>query len=101
MHIIHLRSAWEIASSEGRFQHSRNFGRPGNLETHERVWLVCQNLPGPSRIDLNGKDIGGNLEKGPFSVDITDSLQHRNRILVSLAGQEPLGEVWLEIRQFP
>jgi hypothetical protein len=97
-HIIRLRGAWEITSSSGTTLHSRKFGRPRTLEAHERVWLVCDDVPGPNEVSLNGKDIGDSSEKGPFAIDITDVLEPRNQILFSVDSSDPLGEVTLEIR---
>jgi hypothetical protein len=97
-HVIHLRSAWDITSSAQAIRHSRNFGRPRTLEAHERVWLVCQSVPGPSEISLNGNVIGETHEKGPFAVEITNHLQPRNRIQFSVTSADPLGEVSIEIR---
>src|SRR5580700_9620692 len=96
-HIIRLRGAWEITSSPGTTHHSRKFGGPRTLEAHERVWLVCESVPGPHDVTLNAQLIGGNKEKGPFSADITDFLESRNRIFFSVDSSDPLGEVSLEI----
>jgi hypothetical protein len=97
-HIIRLRGAWETKSSADFVRHSRNFGRPRTLETHERVWLVCQSMPGPTEVFLNGQLIGEKREKGPFEVEITDLLLPRNQIIFSAASSEPFGEVSIEIR---
>jgi len=97
-HIIRLRGAWESTSSSATTHHSRKFGRPRTLEAHERVWLVCENVPGPNEVSINGKVIGGSREKGPFAVDITDVLEPRNQVLFSVDSSDPLGEVTLEIR---
>jgi hypothetical protein len=98
-HIIRLRGGWESIPSEDRVHHSRNFGRPRTLDAHERVWLICQNVPGPFEVYLNGQAIGGNREMGSFAADITDLLQTRNTILFAVTSSEPLGEVCIEIRE--
>jgi hypothetical protein len=97
-HIIRLRGAWECTSSADVERHTRNFGRPRTLDPGERVWLVCQNMPGSTEVILNGKPIGANREKGIFQIDITDHLQTRNQVIFSVGSKEPLGEVYLEMR---
>lgn len=97
-HIIHLRGAWEITSSVDVTRHSRNFGRPRTLDENECVWLLCQSIPGPVEVYLNGQLLAGNHEAGLFAADITDLLQPRNTILFAVTSSEPLGEVSLEIR---
>jgi hypothetical protein len=98
-HVIRLRGAWETNSSAGVFRHRRNFGRPRTLAAHERVWLVCQNMPGSTEVILNGRVIGERGEEGGFEVEITDLLQHRNQVVFSSASNNPLGEVSIEIRE--
>jgi hypothetical protein len=98
-HIIRLRGAWETITSTDVFRHSRNFGRPRTLEVHERVWLVCQNVPGSTEVILNGWVIGERREEGGFEVEITNLLQHRNQIVFSSTSNNPLGEVSIEIRE--
>jgi hypothetical protein len=97
-HIIRIRGAWESIPSGDCTHHSRNFGRPRTLDAHERVWLICQNVPGPVEVYLNGQAIGENREMGSFAVDITDLLQTRNIVLFAVTSSEPLGEVSIEIR---
>jgi hypothetical protein len=98
-HIIRLRGAWESTPVENRTHHVRNFGRPKTLDAHERVWLVCQNVPGPFAVSLNEQVVAENSDIGSFAADITDLLQARNTILFAVASTEPLGEVCIEIRE--
>ena len=98
IHTIRLRGGW-ISTSDGcRVIHARNFGRPRTLDANERVWLVCENVAGPSEIRVNGERVGRTSEVEPFAADITDHLQPRNRVELTIGSNEVLGEVALEIR---
>ena len=68
--MIRLRGAWEVTSSVGLTIHSRNFGRPRTVESHERVWLVCRHVPGPVEVFLNGLKVGENHETDSVAIDI-------------------------------
>jgi hypothetical protein len=98
MHTIRLRGAWETVASGGTVCHSRNFGRPRSLDPGQRVWLVCDRLPGPARVSLNGTDLATASHTGPFAADITDRLAPRNVVVFSVSSPDPLGDVALQIR---
>jgi hypothetical protein len=68
------------------------------VDVRERVWLVCQHVPGSYEAMLNGQVIGADDTGGTFAADISDRLQHRNTIVFAVASPEPLGDVWIEIR---
>lgn len=97
-HIIRLRSAWETTATGEETRHARNFGRPRTLDAHERVWLICEHIPAPAQVLLNGQKIGAIPESGSFAVDITESLQARNSLLFEVSSAQPLGAVSIEIR---
>ncbi len=98
MHTIRLRGAWEVTSTSGTVQHSRNFGRPRTLGPGERVWLVCERVPGSAGVSVNGKTVGTLPTDGAFAADITDVLRPRNVVVFEVASGEPLGDVAVEIR---
>lgn len=90
-HRIRLGPPWEVSSSAGRATHRRRFGRPRALGPGERVWLVCDAVPAPANVHLNGQPLGAT------EADITDLLLPRNEVVID-AADGPLGEVRLEIR---
>jgi hypothetical protein len=98
MHRIRLGPPWQITSSQDRTTHTRNFGRPRTLDAGERLWLVCESVPGAAEVSLNGELIGTLAEAGPFATDITDLLRPRNAVAFVVASDEPPGSVWLEVR---
>jgi hypothetical protein len=99
MHTIRLRGFWETSSDGTRTCHTRKFGRPRTLDSAERVWLVCESVPGPAEVSVNGQTVGTLTQADPFAADITDSLRERNAVLFAVASDQPLGELVLEIRR--
>jgi hypothetical protein len=97
-HVIRLRGAWEVTSAVGLTIHTRNFGKPRTLESQERVWLVCQDVPGPAEVFLNGHKVAESGEAGSIAVGITEHLQPRNNLRFEVAARARLGEVSIEIR---
>jgi hypothetical protein len=79
-------------------RHARKFGRPRTLDANERLWLVCEHVPGIAEIRVNGTPVGTQDASGPFAADITAHLLPRNEILFVVASDAPLGAVSLEIR---
>jgi hypothetical protein len=98
-HQIRLRGAWEITSVGPRTHHARKFGRPRTLDAHERVWLVCESVPGAVDVSVNGQTVGTLAEAGPFAADITRQLRERNVVLFAVSSDQPLGELRIEIRE--
>lgn len=91
-HRIRLGPPWEVsAAADGRVTHRRRFGRPRVLGPGERVWLVCESVPGPATVAVNGTPLGS------AEADITELLLPRNEVVID-AADGPLGEVRLEIR---
>jgi hypothetical protein len=97
-HTIRLGPPWEVVAEEGRTLHARNFGWPRTLDPGERVWLVCESVPGPAEVALNGTVVGTTVATGAFAAEITGHLRPRNKLVVAVASGEPLGQVALEIR---
>ncbi|MBY0458943.1 MAG: hypothetical protein K2V38_16520 [Gemmataceae bacterium] len=100
MHLISLGPPWQIVPSAGgtHTTHSRKFGRPRALDPHERVRLVCEVVPGPAVVRLNGAEIGAPGAPGGFEADVTAALQARNEVTFDVGSAAPLGPVRLEIR---
>ncbi|VTT96681.1 unnamed protein product [Gemmataceae bacterium] len=99
VHTIRLRGAW-IAVREGdRTVHTRHFGWPRTLDPDERVWLVCDDLPGPAEIRLNDEVVATILARGPFRLDITRNGGPRNTVGFSVTSNESVGEVTLEVHR--
>jgi len=98
IHRIRLGPPWQLTSEQGRATHTRNFGRPRTLDAGERLWLVCERVPGAAEVSVNGELIGTLVEAGSFAADITDLLRPRNAVVFVVTSDEPLGEVWLEVR---
>jgi hypothetical protein len=98
VHRIRLGSPWEVAFEGERTRHKRNFGRPRTLDSGDRVWLVCERIPGAADVTVNGELIGTTPTAGPFVADVTARLLARNVVIVSVISGEPLAGVALEIR---
>jgi hypothetical protein len=98
MHQIRLGPPWQTTTSDAGTRHARKFGSPRALDANERLWLVCENVPGPAEIRVNGTVIGSPDAGGPFAADITHLLQPRNEVVFAVASAEPLGAVALEVR---
>jgi hypothetical protein len=97
-HTIRLGPPWEVVAEAGRTRHTRNFGQPRTLDPGERVWLVCESIPGPAEVAVNGTIVGTTEAPGAFAIEITGRLRPRNKLVVAVASGEPLGAVALEIR---
>jgi hypothetical protein len=97
-HKIRLGPPWEVTRDATHTRHARNFGRPRTLEPGERVWLVCDSLPGAAEVTVNGVVVGLPAA-GAFAADITDHLRPRNVVVFAVAGGDPLGGIALEIRR--
>jgi len=98
-----LPAAWDdvLPGFRGTVRYMRRFGRPTNLEAHERVWLVVADVAGSPTIRLNGEHVSD------ISVDVTDRLLERNLLQIEVTQKDHtqpaglLGEVRLEIRVGP
>jgi hypothetical protein len=87
-----------VTATGGGSRHARKFGRPRTLDAAERLWLVCDHLPGPAEVLVNGTAVGGAESAGPLAADITHLLQPRNEVVFALASDFPLGAITLEVR---
>ena len=99
MHQIRLGPPWQTTTSDtGTTRHARKFGSPRALDANERVWLVCEHVPGPAEVRVNDAVVGTSGAGGPLAVDITAHLRPRNEVVFAVASDGPLGPVALEIR---
>src|SRR5262245_58630167 len=77
-HAIRLRDFWTTTTDADRTRHARNFGRPRLSDPTERVWLVCECVPGAAEVFVNDRLAGVLGVAGPFAADVTDLLLPRN-----------------------
>ncbi|MFM8271278.1 MAG: hypothetical protein ACKODX_02990 [Gemmata sp.] len=98
LHRIRLGPPWDVAPVAGGARHARKFGRPRALAADERVWLVCAHVPAAGEVRVNAAGVGTLDAPGPFAADVTPLLRPRNEVLISVASDQPLGPVSLEIR---
>lgn len=91
----------------GRVLYTRRFGRPTNLDVHERVDLVLHKIHGLAIVTLNARRLG-ELKIGdpPRRFDLTNLLHPRNELQIEVnlpSGGDGIdaggivGEVHLEI----
>jgi hypothetical protein len=101
----------------GRVRFRRRFGRPAELDPHERAWLVCEGVDARGTLTCNGRQLGPVRGYAlPAAFDISELLAPRNELWLDVElpsaignsqivrpGREglpggPIGEVRLEIR---
>ena len=97
-HRIRLGPPWQLTPADGGTRHARKFGRPRTLDATERLWLVCERVPGAGEVRVNGTLVASPDAPGPFVTDITPLLLPRNEVVFAVASDEPLGAVALELR---
>ena len=82
----------------GRVLAVRRFGYPGRIDTYERVWLTFAGLSDRADIVLNEQPLGSIQDvDGPSDFDITQLLQPRNTLEVTLDWQNETGGLWGEV----
>ncbi len=94
-----MPAAWDAVLPDycGTVRYTRRFGKPTNLEVHERVRLVLDQIAGSAVVLLNGKKV-------PDTFFITELLGERNLLQIDVTQLDPnqpaglVGEVRLEIR---
>lgn len=97
-HSIRLGPPWQTTATDAGTTHARKFGAPRTLDADERLWLVCEHVPGAAEVRVNGTLVGTNGAGGPFAADVTALLRPRNEVVFAVASAEPLGAVALEVR---
>ncbi len=97
LHTIRLRGAWAAAPDGDHVRHTRRFGWPTALDPHERIWLVCPDLPCDAAVTLNGVVVRATAA-GTLAADVSPQLLPRNELQITThAGTHP-GDVRLEVR---
>src|SRR5207248_9938702 len=96
-HRIRLGPPWAVTAADGRTRHARKFGQPRLTDPAERVWVVCESVPGSAAVLVNGESVGTAEPGRPFAADVTHLLKPRNDLVIEVASADPLGEVALEI----
>lgn len=94
IHSIRLGPPWVVTPAA----RTRNFGWPRTPDAAERVWLVCDHVPGPAQVEVNGTVIGELSGPASFAADVTDLLRQRNTVTFRIPTDPPIGEVSLEVR---
>ena len=98
-HRFRLSPPWQITpTGDGGARHARKFGRPRTLDASERLWLVCEHVPGAATVSVNGEPVAVLDTSGPVAVDVTHLLRPRNEVVIAVASDGPLGAVALEVR---
>lgn len=97
-HSIRLGPPWQITTTAEGTRYTRKFGRPRTLDANERLWLVCECVPGKAEVHVNGAVVGTVDSAGPFAADMTPLLQQRNEAAFVVDSDAPLGLVVLEVR---
>ena len=98
MHTIRLGPPWQLTPADGGTRHARKFGRPRTLDANERLWLVCERVPGAGAVRVNGTLVAAPDAPGPVAADITPLLLPRNEVVFTVASDGTLGAVALEVR---
>ncbi len=84
----------------------RRFGRPSNLEDHERVHVTLENVVGDAEVIVNGDAVASVAASGkPQSFDVTNRLTASNELAIRLTfdgrtadgNGQPLASVAIEI----
>src|SRR5687768_4324963 len=94
-HSIRLGPPWQTTTSDVGTRHARKFGRPRTLDANERLWLVCEHVPGAAEVRVNGTAVGSLDASGPFAADVTALLRPRNEVSFAVASDGSLGAVAL------
>lgn len=84
----------------GRVRFRRNFGYPGRIDGHERVWLTFDSIGDEGEVRLNNRSLGHIA--APAEFEVTAHLRPRNELVVEVEGTAEegglSGEIALEVR---
>jgi beta-galactosidase/beta-glucuronidase len=70
----------------GRVRYTRPFNTPTNLDSDERVWLVCEGVDGAAEFSLNGTSIFTLAAPDlPAECDVTGLLRPHNLLAVEVS----------------
>lgn len=91
-------SQTHLADYRGPVRFRRPFGRPGNLNSQERVWLTFAGFSGAVQVWLNGQPLGFQEEVGgPLEYEVTSLLGRRNELTVEMNASGEDGKLWDEV----
>jgi hypothetical protein len=86
-----------LAGFAGCVRFRRRFGYPGQIDSHERVWLTCAGLADTADVSLNGVPLAENQDGSrPFEFEVTSLLGLRNEVQFDVTGR-PDGGLWGEV----
>lgn len=75
-----------FAGRSGRARFSRRFHSPTNLDPHERVLIVIEDVAGTAEIRLNDRELGNVSPETPSGrFDVTGALRPMNELVVEIA----------------
>src|SRR5207302_7698941 len=81
---ITVPSRWSetgLADFAGRVRYRRRFGRPRQVDPHERVWLTFGGANDVALVTLNERFLGRPERAAePFEFDVTELLEERNNL---------------------
>lgn len=103
---VALTCSWEeaaVKAAHGELRLRRRFSWPARLDSHERLWLVFDQLPGLRVVSLNGEPLGPVIsEAARFEFDVTGRIRPRDELEIQVmplaGGGGAWGEVALEVR---
>jgi hypothetical protein len=82
----------------GRVRFVRRFGRPRQLDPHERAWLCFEGVTGAASFSLNAEPLGERgPDEGPVEFEVTDRLRSRNELTVEVTAADGSGGLWGEV----
>lgn len=105
---VRMPATWQDAfgAVAGTVLLRRRFGRPSNLEAHERIHVTLDCLAGDAEVAVNGATVASAIASAePQSFDVTDRLKTSNELSIKLTfdgrttedGGQPLTSVAIEI----
>lgn len=91
-----LDAGW--AGFSGRAVYVRKFGSPRQLDPGEEVWLVLRGVTGSGRISINQHELARFEQSDePKEFEITNRLQGRNELQITLSSDSDEGGIWGEV----
>jgi hypothetical protein len=98
--VMALPARWHeggLPGFTGRVRFRRRFGYPGQIDSHERVWLTFAGVSDRADVWLNERALGQLTSEAPGSFEVTPLLQERNELVVEVEGQAESGGLWGEV----
>lgn len=94
IHTIRLREPWKSELRGGQTVWTRNFNWPAGLTAREVVWLVIENLPASTGVEVNSQQL---IADSPGKFNITKLIAESNRIAIATPTAACPFDVRLEI----